>query len=50
MGYPSQAVDKRKISHMECTALNYLDKSNISYDAWSFKVIEVLINEIDELC
>lgn len=49
MGYPSQAVDKRKLSHMEWTALNYLNKSNISYDAWSFKVIEVLINEIDEL-
>lgn len=49
MGYPSEAVDARKKRHMQLTAMDYLNKTKVNYRRWSFKVIEILVNEIDDL-
>lgn len=49
MGYPSESVTEKKLTKMRRAASDFLAKSNFRYPKWSFKVIEIYVNEIDEL-
>ncbi|MCQ2548363.1 MAG: YraN family protein [Clostridia bacterium] len=48
-GVPSDAVTAGKRMHMKNAASYYMQLSRYNYMAFEFKVIEILINEIDEV-
>lgn len=49
MGYPAQSVDRRKLAKINRTARDYLSKYSGRVNRWSFKIIEIYVNEIDRL-
>lgn len=49
MGYPSESVNKRKLQHLEMTARDFLRRTNWDDYNYNFKIIEILVNEIDEM-
>lgn len=49
LGYPSESVTDKKLHRMKLAASDFLRKSKKRYRKWSFKVIELFVNEIDEL-